>query len=34
MCKDHTNACKGILLGALMGAAFWCFIILVFTFGE
>lgn len=34
MSDEHINACKGILLGALMGAAFWCFILVVFTFGE
>jgi hypothetical protein len=30
--NDHIEAWKGILLGACMGAAFWCFVIFVFSF--
>ena len=29
---DHVSTFKGILLGALFGAAFWLFIIFVFSF--
>jgi hypothetical protein len=29
---EHIKACKGILLGAAMGAAFYLFVIFVFSF--
>jgi hypothetical protein len=31
---DHIDTFKGILLGAAMGAAFYLFIVLIFTIGE
>jgi hypothetical protein len=32
--SDHISAFKGILIGAAMGAAFYLFIVLIFTIGE